>query len=266
MAEEENKVNGEDSGVKKSKHRSPNYPSIGLEKALERAKVIKDQAGRNPMPVAVAHSAWEYKKGAGDQVVAALKAFGLVEVMGEKDKRQVRLTEAAWRIMGNAPDRAERLKTAALSPDIHKEIWKQYNGDLPKSDAIVKDWLVWQKGFNQSFVDAFIAQFRATIVFANLVLSDKVESDDEVKPPEREKPPMNPANTPRTENPPPVGQRLFPLYLSAEQEAALYVPSVMKQSEYDLLKTQIDNSLLVLKATSVVPDSKPDEAKAEESK
>jgi hypothetical protein len=252
-----------DSGVKKSKHRSPNYPAIGLEKAIERAQTIKEEAGRNFMPVSVAHNLWGYKKGAGDQQVAALKAFGLVETQGESDKRQIKLSEKGWRILGEAPDRAALLKEAALKPGIHREIWDKYSGELPKSDAIIRDWLVWDKGFNQSFVDAFIAQFRATIAFVNLSLSDKVAPDETPKPQEKGKQSMNPAlssgrTDPPPPPPPPVGQRIFPLYLSAEQEAALYVPSKMRQSEYELLKTQIENSLLVMRATSVIPDPTPE--------
>lgn len=247
---------------KKSKHRSPNYPSIGLEKALERAQTVKDQAGRNYMSATVAYELWGYKAGAGAQVVAALKAFGLIETQGEKEKRQIRLTETAWRILGNAPDRAQLLKDAALSPDIHKLIWDKYAGDLPKADAIIKDWLVWEKNFNQSFVDSFIAQFRATIAFANLVLSDKVTPDEPPKLDQKGKPPMNPvlssSRTDVTPPPPTIGQKVFPLYLSEQLEAVLYVPSKLTQSDYDLLKTQIDNSLLVMRKTSVVPDPKPE--------
>lgn len=257
MAENEAKPT-EANPPKKSKHRSPNYPSIGLEKALERSQTIKEQAGRNNMTASVAYGLWGYKAGAGAQVVAALKAFGLIETTGEKEKRQIRLTETAWRILGNAPDRAQLLKDAALKPEIHKEVWDKYNGDLPNADAVISDWLVWEKGFNQSFVGGFVVQLRGTIAFANLVLSDKVDPVIKGKLPERVKPPMNAAtNTLRDGNPPPVGQRVFPLYLSAEQEAALYVPSKMMQSEYDLLKQQIDNSLLVMRATSVIPDPLP---------
>jgi len=260
MADTKTEGNGAEQSPKKSKHRSPNYPAISLEKALERAQVIKDQAGRNFMGASVAHHLWGYKKGAGDQQIAALKAFGLVEAQGEADKRQIRLTDTAWRILGNAPDRGELLKEAALKPGIHAQIWQKYGGDLPKADQVISDWLVWEKGFNQSFVGGFIDQLRDTIAFANLSLSDKVEPDGSAKPAERGKSPMNPAvitNKPEFKNPPPpppIGQRTFPLYLSAEQEAALYVPSKMMQSEFDLLKTQIENSLLVMRATCVVPD------------
>src|SRR5688572_19657974 len=107
MAQDESAAVAGTNGVKKSKHRSPNYPAIGLEKAIERADEVKKAAGRNAMPVTVAHSTWGYKKGAGDQIVAALRAFGFVDVTGEGDKRQMKLTESAWRIIGNAPDRDE---------------------------------------------------------------------------------------------------------------------------------------------------------------
>ena len=58
---------------------------------------------------------------------------------------------------------------------------------------------------------------------------------------------------------PPSGQRPYPLYLSKEQEAVLYVPSVMTRAEYELLKRQIENSLLVMEATSVVDPSPTEE-------
>ena len=114
MTETQAAANGAVEPPKKSKHRSPNYPAISLEKALERAQTIKDQAGRNFMGATVAHELWKYKKGAGDQQIAALKAFGLVETQGEADKRQIRLTETAWRILGNAPDRAALIPIAGV--------------------------------------------------------------------------------------------------------------------------------------------------------
>ncbi len=163
--------------VKKSRQRSPNYPAISLEKALERAQAIKDQAGRHGMPITVAFAAWNYKQAAGDQTVAALKSFGLIEVEGVKEKRQLKLTEAAWRILGNAPDRQELLKVAALRPEIHKKIWEKYEGGAV-SDAILSDYLKWDLHFNGAFINSFIAQFRSTIAFANVNSSDTVAVED----------------------------------------------------------------------------------------
>jgi hypothetical protein len=181
---------------KRSRQRSPNYPAIGLEKALERAIPIKEQAGRHAMPIGVAYKAWDYKTGAGDQTVAALKAFGLIEVQGVKEKRQLKLTEAAWRILGNAPDRPELLKAAALRPEIHRKIWDKYEG-ATVSDAILSDYLKWELNFNATFVDSFIAQFRDTIVFANVSPSDNLTSEDSTERESEEKP-MQSAPTTRT--------------------------------------------------------------------
>jgi hypothetical protein len=192
-------ANGDAAQEKRARHRSPNYPVIGLEKALERAKTIKEKALRHFISVKSAHEAWDYKSGVGDQVVAALKAFGLIEVQGAKDKRQLRLTESAWRILGNAPDKAEQIEKAALNPEIHKEIWDKYEGP-PPSDAVLRDYLLWEREhkFNESTVEGFIAQFRGTIAFAGFDLSDKLSSDDvsnpknKVDPPMRQEPPVKP--------------------------------------------------------------------------
>jgi hypothetical protein len=175
--------------VKKPRQRSPNYPAIGLEKALERLQPIREQAGRHSMPVTVAFEVWNYKSAAGDQTVAALKAFGLIEVQGAKDKREVRLTEAAWRILGHAPDREELLKVAALKPEIHKKLWEKYGGP-PPADSILKNYLVWESGFNASFVGSFIAQYRATLAYANITASDSLRSEDSEERESEENAPM----------------------------------------------------------------------------
>ena len=47
----------------------------------------------------------------------------------------------------------------------------------------------------------------------------------------------------------PTGQLPFPLYLSKTQKAMLYVPPSITRKEYDLLKKQIENSLVVMEAT-----------------
>lgn len=179
MEDGKSNENGGLDQVKRSKHRSPNYPAVGLQKALERTETLKKSAGRHAVPVNVAHKLWDYRKGAGDQTVAALKAFGLVDVEGAKDKRQILLTDAAIRMLGNAPDKAELLKTAALKPEIHKQIWTKYGGELPSENAILKEYLLWERKFNEAFVDSFIEQFRSTIAFAGLALSDKLAAEDQ---------------------------------------------------------------------------------------
>lgn len=262
--------------LKRSKHRSPNYPAIGLEKALERAQAIYGQAGRNPLSLAAALNIWNYKMGAGNQMVAALKSFGLLDVKGEKENRQLRLTDAAIRIIGNAPDRAKLLKEAALKPSIHKEVWDKYNGELP-ADIIIREYLRWERGFNEEAIDGFIAQLRETIEFAKVRTSDKLrnrvdrdddddadddDDDDDTDDDDTDNLRMD-AGVKKQKNKPPAliaGLMYLPLILPKNPQAGvLQVPMEMTKKEYDLLRRQIDNHLDILLATSVIDNDDDDE-------
>jgi hypothetical protein len=264
MAEEENNVAaGEPTPFKTPKRRSPNYPMIGLEKALDRAQTIQVQARHHFMPISVAYTAWNYKRGAGNQTVAALRAFGLIETQGEAEARQIRLTDMAKRILGNAPDRAELLKVAALKPDLHKDIWDKYEAD-PPADPIIREYLVWERNFNEDFVDSFIAQFRGTIAYAKLDLSDKIRGEDEDEGEEGGMPLFDTpdAGTPRAKQPPPPppGYKDFPLYLTNNLKGTLHVPAEINLKDYKLLKQQIKNHLEIIRITSDL-DEVEDEGK-----
>ena len=62
-----------------------------------------------------------------------------------------------------------------------------------------------------------------------------------------------------TPAPPPPRLKDFPLYLSNSQKAVLYVPPEISQKDFELLKKQIENSLLVVEATFITGDEKPDQ-------
>lgn len=159
------------------KHRSPNYPNIGLEAAIERASELQKIAGVHPVRVTTAWETWGYKRGSGNQIVAALDAYGLISIeSGISDNRQIKLTMEARKILDNTSERSELLKTAALAPLLHKEIWDNFNGDLPPNDKVISEYLKYQRNFNPAYVDKFIEQFRATLAFANVTKSDKINS------------------------------------------------------------------------------------------
>ncbi len=166
-----------DSTVKK--HRSPNYPYIGLEEAIERAGELQKVAGIHPIRVTTAWETWNYKKGAGNQIVAALDAYDLVSVEGIGDKRQIKLTLDARKILDNTSERVELLKNMALLPDLHKDIWEYFKGDLPPDNKVIREYLVYERNFNPSYVDKFIEQFKASLAFANVSKSDKIDEDEE---------------------------------------------------------------------------------------
>lgn len=162
----------EKSVTKQVKHRSPNYPFIGLEEALHRLGQINDVGRGHFIPIGTARSTWGYKRNAGDRTAAALKAYGLIEVRGSSEKRELKPTEVGVKILEGHSQKLELIKQAALSPDIHKELWEKYGGKLP-ADMVVKEFLRWEKNFNPENVDKFLQQFHDTITFANLGESDK---------------------------------------------------------------------------------------------
>ncbi len=164
--------------IKATKHRSPNYPAYGLQKALELAKAVHEKYKRATVPINLSQVLWGFKEhsGAGNQAVAALKSYGLLDVEGKAKERRVRLTDAAYRILMNSPDRADLLKKAAVTPPIHSELWEKYKAEehFP-DDQLIRHYLLWdreQGTFNAETVDAFIADFRASLRYADLLQDD----------------------------------------------------------------------------------------------
>lgn len=176
---------------KRKRTRSPAYPYMNLETAIKRAKDFYDKEGRNAtnIKVAVKHWGYEEKSSSGMQAAAALISFGLLKDEGTAEKRKVQLTSNALRLLLDTdPDsraRAEAIKTAALSPRIHRELWKKWGSTHP-SDLSMKNVLTleWEPPFNDKAVDVFIKEYKDTIAFARLGPSDtlseqSIDKEDE---------------------------------------------------------------------------------------
>jgi hypothetical protein len=168
----------------KKRLRSPAYPYINLEAAINRAQAFYDREVRNSAPIAVAAADWGYeaKSSAATQTAAALMSFGLMTDEGTGDKRKLKLTQNALKILidkrSDSTERAELIKQAALTPKIHQQIWAKWGDSV--SDGNLKHALIfeWQPPFNENTVDGFIKQYRDTIAFAKLTASDKVTLED----------------------------------------------------------------------------------------
>ena len=85
IEEKDDKSDDQQSPPKATKHRSPNYPVIGLKKAMELCNTIhgkidvRGSGGIQPDELL----GYKAHSGIGNQVVAALKAFGFIDVTGE---------------------------------------------------------------------------------------------------------------------------------------------------------------------------------------
>jgi hypothetical protein len=169
--------------AKKTKHRSPAYPSISLKTAIERAASFYMSEKRNAAPVSVAVKHWDYKEksSGGIQTIAALKSYGLMSDSGSSKARKVQLSELGLAIVMDerveSPERDELIKKAALMPKIHARLWTDYKTDLPSEENLRHRLRVDQK-FNDNVVDDFIREYKDTIKFAKLAESDKVASED----------------------------------------------------------------------------------------
>jgi hypothetical protein len=175
----------------RSKDRSPNYPMIDLGKALEKAEIIHGIYKMHEMPIGMAHERLGYKphSGIGNQCVAALRAYGLLNVIGQGEQRKVSISTDGDRIIRKAPNRDQLLKEAALRPAINGEIWEHFSstGGIP-TDDLLRHYLVWDRPdpkFNEKSVDGFIADFRATLALAKMegggIIGDEKEDN---RPPE----------------------------------------------------------------------------------
>jgi hypothetical protein len=142
--------------TKKVKDRSPTFPFISLEHALERARQFYSEEKRGAAPYSRAVMHWKYSPSSSGalQTVGALKSYGLLaEVGGSGFNRQLRLTELALRILldqrPDSTDRLEYIREAALTPAISAEIHAKWPEGLPPSDSTINHFLVLDKRFNE---------------------------------------------------------------------------------------------------------------------
>lgn len=166
----------------KTRTRSPGYPSLGLEEAIRRVGVLYDKAHGHKVGLESAASEWNSntKSSSFLQAVSALKQFGLIDDEGKGDERQIGVSELAKSIViddDDSPERLKAIKTAALNPPMHREIWDKYGGSVPPSDSPIRVYLLRERPvtkFHPDHVDGFISQFRSTIAYAKLSADDTI--------------------------------------------------------------------------------------------
>ncbi len=116
----------------------------------------------------------------GSLTVAALRKFGLAEVEGKLGARQIGLSKLGQELVFYGSDRNSeawktRARMAALSPAIHRDLWKKYRGELP-TDAVILPHLVLELSFSESAAKELLKEFRRTIVFAQLKAADTADT------------------------------------------------------------------------------------------
>ncbi len=175
--------------IKKFRHRSPNYPAVGLAEAIERAVRFYgvDQKAGAPLEIALRHMGFSGKHGKSMMVLSALKKFGLVDDVAGRIVPTQRTIELVAFKEGD-PRRQKAIRDAALSPDIYRKLWEKYaETGLPPQDDTLASELVAYKGFNQTAVADFVKDFRESLNLAGISAHDGVQSEVEGKPEDAKK-------------------------------------------------------------------------------
>ncbi|HEX03674.1 MAG TPA: hypothetical protein ENH10_00760 [Bacteroidetes bacterium] len=177
----------------KKRFRSPPYPMFDLAKAVERAKALHGQAHHHPVGVTVAAEAWGMKSGDGKvwRAAAALIQYRLIADSGTGKSRKFQVTDIAKRIiLDENPDsdrRKDALKTAALAPMIHRELWDKFGTTHDLSDSVIKTYLTIDREesgeapYSASAADEVLNTYRATLAYAGITDSDSVSPSKEDK-------------------------------------------------------------------------------------
>jgi hypothetical protein len=174
---------------KKAKERSPSFPFISLEYAIERAKQFYAEEKRGSAFMTIAAGHWGYSAASSglQQTVAALKSYGLLQDEGNSAQRKLRLTETALRIiLDERPESSEReqfIRQAALTPSMAMEVLKEWPDELPSS-ATLNHWLILEKKFSQETAMKVAKILKQNQAFAKVYAikdgpsGDKIESDN----------------------------------------------------------------------------------------
>ena len=161
---------------KAPRDRSPGFPFISLETAVQRLSQIEQKFGRHPTPVNKVGLAWEMKENSSqaDQTVAAMKYFGLVEYEGSGLSRRVFITEDGRNYLRAQQEgiKKDLLKKFALNPREITKFWEKWGKDRPH-DSVCLDELILNHKYNENAAPKFLKIYDETIEFSGLTEFDK---------------------------------------------------------------------------------------------
>jgi hypothetical protein len=169
-----------DNGQQKKRHRSPNYPTVGLREAVERVRNLysKDGKAGAPANIAAVHIGFGKAHGQAKSVLAALKRFGLVAQINGR----IVPTQRALEILNLQPDdprRQKALREAVLEPSIYRELIEQHKDTgWPATDVLASE-LTTYRNFNPNAVNSFVKDLRDSIEFAHLSDTSMLEPEQE---------------------------------------------------------------------------------------
>lgn len=168
----------------RSKERSPNFPFIALDPAVQRAQVIYSHERRGSAPVRAIARHWAYSESSSGfkQTLGAVKSYGLLVEEAGPSGKMLRLSDLALRILLDVrPDSQERsdlLKKAALRPPVASAVFKRWPEGLP-SDHTLTHFLIFERGFSEDTANRAAKILRQNQVYLDtpLLCDEEIEND-----------------------------------------------------------------------------------------
>ncbi|MDR6101041.1 hypothetical protein QE369_001219 [Agrobacterium larrymoorei] len=166
------------------KERSPTYPYISLDIAMERIKTIYTQIRDHAQPREVVAKAYgkPATSSATIQTFATLLQYGLLENVAGPTGRRMRVSALAQGILNpHAPSekKARELKKAALNPPIFAELWERFDDTFSLNDSVPLYYLTSERGqlfdgsvFTEKAAAEVLRIYRATLSYAGISNSD----------------------------------------------------------------------------------------------
>ena len=159
--------------------RSPQFPALPLEVALERLVSFESHFKRSAARPENMGSAWGVSKPYADRIAAALRYYGLLDYNGAGKERQIVISQEGRNILRAQQDEVKQrfIKEAALSPKQIGFFWDEWGEDRP-SDSACLDNLVLDHNFSDRGAKDFLRVYDNTISFAGLSKYDKKPPED----------------------------------------------------------------------------------------
>lgn len=173
--------------------RSPGYPAVDLQTAIEKTKVLYSKINKSIVHADSILEAIGYSRtgGAGKLVLAAMRKYGLIEYKGKKDNLKGKITELGLDIIlderEGSTQRRNAIKRAALSPELFNEMFEYYDGSIPDNASLIYH-LTRERNFSDTGAKKFIEHFRSTIEFAELQKNDIISDSQEDRDDSNDKP------------------------------------------------------------------------------
>ncbi len=161
-----------------SRLKSPPFPAITLQKAIERAEQLYRQERDHLAPLSSAAKAWGMSPTSSGpiQVTGALKQYGLIDDEGSGQSRKIRLTKDALRIVldkaPSSPERAEAVRRCFLKPKIFAELWSNWGAELPSEQTIMNHLVLERRlanlaPFSDQGAVELLGNYRSSMGFAD---------------------------------------------------------------------------------------------------